>query len=628
MLFVPMEAGKLKPHVERTYRESHALQWVREALINSQEAGATRVHFGIEWKGVEATGAYRRIIADDGMGILPTDHARFFNTFGSGSKPIGGVHENYGIGFKTSVLPWNRLGVAILSIRDGVESMSRICFNEKADEYGMLAQVSEEGELLTVWTPGPDSEFKLNWAEVIPNWVREAGHGTAIVLLGNQLSQDTIVGDPSRPAEANVDAIVNYINARFWQLSHIQVAVDVVMSVEKERWPEALAPKSGGGRSASWGTLRPVGMYRATVDRETKDSQLAHKGTVKIQNDQVQIDWYLRAGAPLPSTRAQSKGFVASLYRNELYGLQDHAATMRSFGLGAIRDQAFIVIRAPEYSGTGFGIYPDTSRTGLKIAGPDGGRDLPMSEWAQEFSSKLPKEIIDAIKASFANVNGKVTDNSWKERLQERFGQQWRIPKMIVKTSGAMTTTPVQAVGSSKTSNPLKRIVNKILHEGPTPNGSPKLGAEDPSGAPATEKSVAGGLPDYAVVGEDDIGENGRWALAAYQTPSAAEPAGKVLINRDHRVLKQHVAEICAKYPEHLGSVIEEELHRVYGEIAVAHVAHSEQMKKLLPAATVDKDFRSESALTMALLGLWQIEAVALPRLQGKLQQATTKPKK
>jgi hypothetical protein len=48
-------------------------------------------------------------------------------------------------------------------------------------------------------------------------------------------------------------------------------------------------------------------------------------------------------------------------------------------------------------------------------------------------------------------------------------------------------------------------------------------------------------------------------------------------------------------------------------------------MKKLMPANRVEEELRSDAALTMALLGLWQIEAIALTRLQGKLQQAQLK---
>jgi hypothetical protein len=53
----------------------------------------------------------------------------------------------------------------------------------------------------------------------------------------------------------------------------------------------------------------------------------------------------------------------------------------------------------------------------------------------------------------------------------------------------------------------------------------------------------------------------------------------------------------------------------------VAKVAHSEQLKALLPSKTVDDDLRSEAALTMALIGLVAEEAVIVPRVGGKYRK-------
>ncbi len=75
-----------------------------ETLINALEAGATRTEYGIEWQAVENLGVYRRVIADNGSGMTAQELVRFFNTFGGGGKPIGGLHENYGVSAKTSLL--------------------------------------------------------------------------------------------------------------------------------------------------------------------------------------------------------------------------------------------------------------------------------------------------------------------------------------------------------------------------------------------------------------------------------------------------------------------------------------------------------------------------------------------
>ncbi len=103
--FLPMETAGTQHLVNRTYRESGPFQWARETYINAREAGATRVEFGIEWQAVANKGVYRRLIADNGSGMDAEQMVEFFNTYGGGGKPIGGEHENFGVGAKTSLLP-------------------------------------------------------------------------------------------------------------------------------------------------------------------------------------------------------------------------------------------------------------------------------------------------------------------------------------------------------------------------------------------------------------------------------------------------------------------------------------------------------------------------------------------
>jgi hypothetical protein len=57
------------------------------------------------------------------------------------------------------------------------------------------------------------------------------------------------------------------------------------------------------------------------------------------------------------------------------------------------------------------------------------------------------------------------------------------------------------------------------------------------------------------------------------------------------------------KYGNHHAEAIERDVLCVYGEMAVAKVAHSEHLKSILPTPVVGGDLRSEAAL-MAPLGL------------------------
>ena len=43
----------------------------------------------------------------------------FMLTYGGGGKPIGTELENYGIGAKVTLLPWNPAGLLVISYKEG-----------------------------------------------------------------------------------------------------------------------------------------------------------------------------------------------------------------------------------------------------------------------------------------------------------------------------------------------------------------------------------------------------------------------------------------------------------------------------------------------------------------------------
>ena len=129
-------------------------------------------------------------IADNGGGMSAHDLVEFFNTFGGGGKSIGGPHENFGVGAKTSLFPWNPNGVVVISWQDGEPTMIWVQRNPDTGEYGLRvfeAQDPGTGEVTFehVATPFPDAEHGCDWSLVGPHWVRE--HGTVLILLGSGL---------------------------------------------------------------------------------------------------------------------------------------------------------------------------------------------------------------------------------------------------------------------------------------------------------------------------------------------------------------------------------------------------------------------------------------------------------
>lgn len=157
----PMKTAGTQHLIERTYREGGTYQWVRETIKNSLEAGATQIEFGIEWQAVKSQGVYRRVIADNGCGMTADELVAFFNTFGGGGKPIGGVHENFGVGSKTSLLPWNHSGMVVISWVQGDASMIWVQQNPETGEYGLRLLDTEDPETVSAVASKPATDGRV-----------------------------------------------------------------------------------------------------------------------------------------------------------------------------------------------------------------------------------------------------------------------------------------------------------------------------------------------------------------------------------------------------------------------------------------------------------------------------------
>lgn len=616
----PMVAGSTRHFIERTYRESGEFQWVRETFMNAVEAGATRVEFGIEWQAVEKLGVYRRTIIDDGRGMSEDELKEFFNTFGGGGKAIGGVHENFGVGSKTSLLPWNSYGVVVVSWRDDEASMIWLHLDEELGEYGLrvIECEDETGSPVLETAYPPFEEGGIDWATLKPDWVDQ--HGTVIVLLGAGPQCDTVLGDPRR-GEADIKGISTYLNRRVWQVPDgMLVTVDELRSTNRDQWPEseAMAHRDGGAKrrtnSRSLAGARHYVCYPGSVE-----GRLASSGTVSLE-DETEIDWYLWEGErPQVHSYAAKVGFIAALYRNELYDLQTHHATYRTFGVSEshVRARLWLIARPPHLEDGRRGVYPRTDRNALLIkGGPRAGQPLPWNEWASEFADKMPQEIRDAIRAARAGGDGTLDDDSWKTRLAERFGSRWRIEKLRVDKGGTSLTSPTQP-GTTHRPRPRLRPRGRRTKGGSgATGGSPALGVS-PGEVNASKRKVAGGVPSYRWVCADDLGEPGY--LAAWMTSDPEYPEGVVLLDAEHEVIGQLIEYWQALFPDHHSDLVVEELKSIYGEIAVAKVAHSEHLKSVLPSDTVEQKLRSPEALTMALLGLFSEETLISQRLTQKL---------
>lgn len=623
--FRAMRTAGTQHLVERTYREGAPFQWARETVRNAIEAGATRIEFTLDWQAVENYGIYRRAIIDNGKGMDPKQIVQFFNTYGGGGKPIGGEHENFGVGAKTSLLPWNHFGIVVVSRSAGFTSMIWLQRDAESGEYGLKLFEAEDDYGNTSWVPVVEpydgtEEDGTDWRAILPDDLGESG--TAIVLLGNSQNSDTILGDPNRQAEESTHGLAQYLNRRLWRLpGDFEISVDSLPVKDRKSWPKSrveYTTKQGSGR-----TRRVRGAEALIRDGGNALGELRAEGTVDCK-DGTQVSWFLWEGdRPDRSNHAFTDGFIAAEYGDELYNYTTHAAHYRQFGISEenVRKRVWLIIRPPLHDSSdpsSFGVYPNSSRNQLLIqGGARAGDPLPIAEWAAEFADEMPEEIIKAILESRAGMQGSIDDNEWRERLAERFGSRWRIPKLRVSVNGQEPMSS-QSSGTNPKRRPIKVATRRSSTGGGNGATAGVVNTGTQGGAERGERRmVSGGLPTYRWVPANQVSQG---MIAAWMPKDPQCPEGVVLLNAGHPVILDQVEYWQNQYAPHQADEVLAEVHRVYGEVAVAKVAHSEHLRSLMPDSdVVDEKLRSEEALTMALLGLVAEESMIATRIGGKM---------
>ncbi len=601
--------------------------------INAREAGATRVEFGIEWQAVANKGVYRRMIADNGSGMDPAQLVEFFNTYGGGGKPIGGIHENFGVGAKTSLLPWNTYGVVVVSWVDGSPAMIWIYQNPNTEEYGLKVERAEdpgtgEATMEAVYAPYSDDEHGCDWESIKPDWIED--HGTVLVLLGAGPAENAVLGDPGREVERAAKGLSNYLNRRLWDIpSDVNLTVDELRSTDPAQWPtsEAVAhgpqPTSGPDRRTNRRRVLGAKYFIEYPNPSYKLGKLAASGTERLE-DGTDIDWYLWEGRrPDVHAHAPETGFIGALYRNELYNVTTHHSTYRSFGIveQSVRQNVWLIIRPPTLKeDSKHGIYPRNDRNALLLrGGPYAGGELPVTDWGGEFADNhMPDAIKQAINDSRSDFVGTIDNAEWRERLAERFGSRWRIPRIRLARNGTVPVDPSQVGTRPRIAKVVKAKSDRKSKPGSGGRGGAVNLGHRQGPASGVTKQVAGGIPSYRTVTASEVGEG---MLAAWAPHDGIHKEGSVLINIEHEVLRAQIAHWQAQYPDHWAEDIQNEVIDAYGQIAVAKVAHSEFLKGILPTKIVEDDLRSEAALTMSLLGLMAEESVLATRIGGKFKR-------
>lgn len=669
---------------ERFYQGAGQYQWVRETYKNSEEANAEHVHFGIEWEAVEKLGVYRRIIADDGHGMDATKLVEYFSTLGAGDKKIGGVHDNFGIGAKIALLPWNPRGLVVLSWKNNKGSMIWIVQNGK--EYELKEFQTENGASVVIDPDDDELEDtgdltdwskvreKLNDVARTTNIRRERGefitdHGTIFVLLGSDTQPDTVLGNPAK-GEEGIKGITLYLNSRFEKFDNVKVTVAELRGDKKNAWPEGIEDKSA--RRPNNRAAQGAAYFLKEIEGEASGvGKPGPSDAILLDEDRVIAEWHLWDGKrPTIHAYAKEKGYVAVRYKDELYELRGDKHTFRRFGIvePEVMERLTIILEPPLFDPAGdrWGVHPDQSRNRLIFSGDgDSGVAIPLDTWGEEFADNLPTPIIEAIKAARGNQESTTLDDpEYRRRLAQKFGKRWQIPIMVKATPEDLgERVPAQLTGETikvraqrkKTRTKTRKrtraaVTNQGTHPG-QPNGTrpePTVEKkEDYLARSKQERELVAAAPDGTEQGvllaeeraipdikftSNAVMFDQPWHLALWRRHEASNGnKPTVYINTASPILEDVVSYHAARYAPHLTGNVRETIYKVFGEVAACKIAHAQKLTfgpNAITEQDLDDAYLDEKALTTGLMGLLAEESLITQRLGalGPKKQQTERP--
>lgn len=619
--------------LDREYRNSPAYQWGRELARNGLEAEATIIQFGPEWEGVKATDTYRMQYADNGCGMTKDDLRDYMRTLGKGGKIVGGPHDNYALGSRMTLLPWNPEGVVVISMVDGEAYMVKMMFDAGAangeGEY-VLEEVEWEEEdgadgMATVYPPYVDPELKIDWSETIPDFIREAGHGTTFTLLGRTATDNTIDGDPER-GETHRFLGRKYFNTRFWDLPEGVTLRVYEMPQNQEDWPT----KKGQNRGVR-------GAKSLIEYRKNDGTDFIEAKNVVDLPDGTKVHWWLRTEPKVETGGlGATSAYIGVLYRSELYGqaytegedgdTKTGASVYRQFGIGSdsVRRRVFLVIEPPEFEeATGAsGVAPSTGRADLYWMGAGASpRSVKPADWSAEFGEKLPKEILDAINAEYESREHSDDREERLKRVMDRFANRWKAPRARVQDSDTDTTTIPTGPGTiprppidSPTQPRKPRKKRVVVLRGRA--GNNVIGQPGTGSAPSKKVKVTVGVPACRWVSAEDINDEGM--IAAWQKPSAQNPNGCIELDEKHPVILSQLDHWQGQYSPAVAKDVEKLVKDAYEEVAVAKVSHLHALTGSVFSEEKRDEMLLNPALSASLLGLISEDALIGPRT-GKL---------
>lgn len=382
-----MQVADLAFLLERLGADCGDQQYLRELTMNSLEAGATNVHWDVDWKLHEASGRtlYKLSCIDDGHGMSAREMVQHINNLSS-SGGVQAMDANFGVGAKISAATRNPAGVIFQSWQGGKGTMIHLWRDPTTGEYGLKQFRLSDGSYTHV-VPLADTAK--------PDIITE--HGTKVTLLGFDDLDDTVAAPDGVPTPSRWFA--RYLNARFLD------------------FPDGVTIRARQGWTYDPEDTNHNFLQRVRGMRDFLAEHAVESGMVDLTD--CRVHWWIlddsekrRKTSELPNA-----GHFGALYQNELYEMTTgRGGTARLQQFGVLFGPDRVVLYVEPKNGPERPLSANTARSQLLLRGAT----LPYGEWAHEFRSEksFPQEIRDYMDSIIAGTKGVDNSESIMERLK------------------------------------------------------------------------------------------------------------------------------------------------------------------------------------------------------------------
>ncbi len=404
----------------RLIDDAGPLQFIREAVVNGLEAGASTITWGRhdnlseDVRDFDGDDRYPKLrYTDNGCGMSPRGLVENTKNLGRTGDKVGG-YDNRGIGQKVSGLRFSPGGVDIGSVQNGRAFEVRLWKNPDSSNYE-LARLSV-GVIIE------------NDLAKYPDLVRDSGQGTVIDFWGHSSSipQDTTHVPPGY-AGSKTNWVYSQMARQFYRIK-TNTKIQTRFRVRHEKGKDDRLATDNFTPQGDW--LRHNSEYDGTVALPADECGLAGSLRWFYLDEKV-----LKAGGSTLNVRNQQVGVVRSEgTHDEIYSLhtgRSGKALLDAFGVGPISRHMAIYVEVdatPE-------VHPDTARTRLLYESGEN-QDLPWPAWQEHFRNNLPPKLIELVNTAMGDRH-----EDWEEKEAEQLRQLADLlgPDAVVPGHSALT---------------------------------------------------------------------------------------------------------------------------------------------------------------------------------------------